>query len=45
MVEIYASTYSMCKAILLDGYLLSCQCTFNIGIIQGQGEAGCYGYK
>ena len=31
--------------ILLDECLLSCQFTFNIGIIQGQGEAGCYGYK
>ena len=24
---------------------MSCQCTFNIGIIHGRTEAGCYGYK
>ena len=31
--------------LLLDECLLSCQCTFNIGLIQGQGEAGFYGYN
>ena len=31
--------------LLFDEYLLSSQCTFNIGLIKGQWAAGCYGNK
>ena len=44
-VNIYGLFEVYVPYLLLDECLLSCQCTFNIGIIQGQSKAGCYGYK
>ena len=40
--KLSVSGQRMCTRLLVECLLL-CQCTFNIRIIQGQGEAGCSG--